>query len=215
MFPYALSALGNTVMHIKKHKKRGNGLFECFHGFPGNPKIKGDKKGKHGWWKGWYLSRTNSAISFCICFPFSCFCSKTSNPVTQPLLWVSFLSVYEIKDRTHTRNVLNKLLAANKNVTPPTMFFLSVMKKIGNHNVRLQYFYVNKFCWLSCPLPTATPCSQCAFATVRTATARRPNTPAWLQATLQGWKRPNRAAEDSWLTALQSVPRIVSFHCAV
>ena len=38
----------------------------------------------------------NSAISFCICFPFSCFCSKTSNPVMQPLPWVSLLSPCKI-----------------------------------------------------------------------------------------------------------------------
>ncbi|TNN50624.1 hypothetical protein EYF80_039198 [Liparis tanakae] len=35
----------------------------------------------------------NSAISFCICFPFSCFWSSTSKPVMQTLLWGSFLSI--------------------------------------------------------------------------------------------------------------------------
>lgn len=57
-----------------------------------------------GRWRSRYLSRTNSAISFCICFPFSCFCSNTSNPVMQPLPWGSFLSVCEI----NTSNILIK-----------------------------------------------------------------------------------------------------------
>lgn len=49
-----------------------------------------------------YLSRTNSAISFCICFPFSCLCSKTSKPVRHPLLWLSLLSVCQINTRKNT-----------------------------------------------------------------------------------------------------------------
>lgn len=149
-------------------------------------------------------------------FPLQLFLQQNLEP-RDAAIALSILLV-GLRDKTqnaHEERAEQTLSCKQNNVTPPTMFFLSVMKKIGNHTVRLQYFYVNKFCWLWCPLPTATPCSQCAIATVRTATARRPNTPARLQATLQGWKRPNRAAEDSWLTALQSVPRIVSSHCAV
>lgn len=40
-----------------------------------------------------HLSWTNSAISFCICFPFSCFCRRTSKPATEVVPWGSFLSV--------------------------------------------------------------------------------------------------------------------------
>lgn len=47
-----------------------------------------------------YLSRMNSAISFCICFPFSCFCSRTSNPVMQLLLWASLLSFCNVSNKS-------------------------------------------------------------------------------------------------------------------
>lgn len=47
-----------------------------------------------------YLSRMNSAISFCICFPFSCFCSKTSKPVMQLLLWASLLSFCNVSNKS-------------------------------------------------------------------------------------------------------------------
>lgn len=40
-----------------------------------------------------YLSWMNSAISFCICLPFSCFCRRTSKPATEVVPWGSFLSV--------------------------------------------------------------------------------------------------------------------------
>lgn len=83
----------------------------CVHGFHGNLKKKCDKK------ESWNLSRMNSAISFCICFPFSCFWSKTSNPVMQPLPWVSFLSVYKINIEStweaHWTQQKQQLLARN------------------------------------------------------------------------------------------------------
>lgn len=41
-----------------------------------------------------YLSWINSAISFCSCLPFSCFCRRTSKPVTNVVPWGSFLSVW-------------------------------------------------------------------------------------------------------------------------
>lgn len=37
----------------------------------------------------------NSDISFCICLPFSCFCSSSSKPATVPLPCGSFLSAWE------------------------------------------------------------------------------------------------------------------------
>lgn len=59
---------------------------------------------------GWYLSRMNSAISFCICFPFSCLCRMTSNPVMQPLPWGSLLSAYGIStDSKQDMYWINKL----------------------------------------------------------------------------------------------------------
>ncbi len=49
-----------------------------------------------------HLSLMNSAISFCICFPFSCFCSSTSNPDTVAP-WGSLLSACRGQsDVTHT-----------------------------------------------------------------------------------------------------------------
>lgn len=84
--------LCNAAMHEARIQKRGNGLL--------GP---GPVKDKKSWEKTEekYLSRMNSAISFCICFPFSCFCSKTSNPVTQLLLWASLLSFCNVSNKSN------------------------------------------------------------------------------------------------------------------
>lgn len=90
LFPCALLQHSEAREGAPRKEEMVCSVTNCVHGFHGNLRKKCDKK------ESWDLSRMNSAISFCICFPFSCFWSKTSNPVIQPLPWVSFLSVYKI-----------------------------------------------------------------------------------------------------------------------
>lgn len=114
MFPCAFSALGNTVMHVNEHKKRGNGLFECFHGFPSNLKMKCDQKKEN----------TRLMIKlipfsyelghlFLHLFPLQLFLQQNLESCDAAVALGIFLIGLQEKHRAHTRNALNTLLATH------------------------------------------------------------------------------------------------------
>lgn len=104
-FHVCFSVLCNTAIHnahMAVEKKR-KWLVKCQNGFKFIVFILDrcvTEKNTQGEAVVIYLSRMNSAISFCICFPFSCFCSKTSNPVMQLLLWASLLSFCNVSNKS-------------------------------------------------------------------------------------------------------------------